>query len=875
MLAAIDLHLADRKLHIVAAPGAGKTTLGLEVFKRLGRRCLILSPTRVIRNQWIARLRDFLPASSEWPAPWTSLELDQPRFLTSVTYQALHVRYRETQTRIEDDASILEGDEVPDAGEVDALIDHIRSAGIGTLILDEAHHLRDEWWKALDKLVGELEDLQLVALTATPPYDVTSHEWQKYQALCGPIDEEISVPELVQGGTLCPHQDFVWFVALSPGERQRLRAYDATVTRICDELTENAVFLGAIEDHPWMNADGDVDAGMLDYPELAFGLLIFLASHARPLPRACLESLDVDGEELPALDRRWWQVLVHAFLFHESFVLDAQQQELQTSLAKRLRATELLSRRELRLNESRPIRRMLSSAKEKIHGCLDIYQLEKSIRGDALRQVILTDFIRDELGTENLRADDESLGAWPLFRELLRGRGGESDQRHFAMLTGRLVSVHETHVASIQELPGTESVMARPAPFHPEFVVLDGDLQPLTGAVTTLLGQGAIKVLIGTRALLGEGWDAPAVNSLVLASFVGSFMLTNQMRGRAIRIDRQRPDKVSSIWHLVAVDDDSASGLGDLLDLTDRFDTFVGLDVKENRIEGGLKRLRLPMGDSFFQGVTRKLAVGSNNKEMRERLGELHRIGERWRESTASGLEHRVVPAVLSAPLPSFKSLHFAHTLRYLLLEVGCAFGSGAGFILQGVSGTTTQDYRVALVIMAVAATIGFILALPKAIKTFLLWWRHLPIDGSIKQIGLTLRDALCAADLIQTDPRRLSVVCEEAGGEVTVALIGGTFYEQSLFADSLNEVLGPIKSPRYLITRHHRGKTDYHAVPALLGARKQHANLFYLVWLKRVSQGELIYTRQAGGREVLLKARARTFSNNYVNLTERVDRWQ
>lgn len=47
----------------------------------------------------------------------------------------------------------------------------------------------------------------LVALTATPPYDSDHLEWSRYQELCGPIDEEISVPELVKAGTLCVHQD--------------------------------------------------------------------------------------------------------------------------------------------------------------------------------------------------------------------------------------------------------------------------------------------------------------------------------------------------------------------------------------------------------------------------------------------------------------------------------------------------------------------------------------------------------------------------------------------------------------------------------------------------------------------------------------------
>jgi superfamily II DNA or RNA helicase len=61
---------------------------------------------------------------------------------------------------------------------------------------------------------------------------------------------------------------------------------------------------------------------------------------------------------------------------------------------------------------------------------------------------------------------------------------------------------------------------------------------------------------VGTKSLLGEGWDSPCINSLILASFVGSFVLSNQMRGRAIRIDKTNPDKVSNIWHLVSVEPD-------------------------------------------------------------------------------------------------------------------------------------------------------------------------------------------------------------------------------------------------------------------------------------------------------------------------------
>lgn len=50
----------------------------------------------------------------------------------------------------------------------------------------------------------ELKDVYMIALTATPPYDSTPLEWERYSRLCGPVDEEILVPELVKEGSLCP-----------------------------------------------------------------------------------------------------------------------------------------------------------------------------------------------------------------------------------------------------------------------------------------------------------------------------------------------------------------------------------------------------------------------------------------------------------------------------------------------------------------------------------------------------------------------------------------------------------------------------------------------------------------------------------------------
>ena len=58
---------------------------------------------------------------------------------------------------------------------------------------------------ALDK------NVKIISLTATPPYDEQESEWNRYTDICGEIDEEIFVPELVAQNTLCPHQDYVYF----------------------------------------------------------------------------------------------------------------------------------------------------------------------------------------------------------------------------------------------------------------------------------------------------------------------------------------------------------------------------------------------------------------------------------------------------------------------------------------------------------------------------------------------------------------------------------------------------------------------------------------------------------------------------------------
>src|ERR1700741_1083827 len=87
LLDRLDLYLEDKRLHVVAAPGSGKTVFGLEVVRRINQPTLILAPTITIRNQWAERLVQFFFPHGSLKPDWVSTDIRRPELLTIVTYQ--------------------------------------------------------------------------------------------------------------------------------------------------------------------------------------------------------------------------------------------------------------------------------------------------------------------------------------------------------------------------------------------------------------------------------------------------------------------------------------------------------------------------------------------------------------------------------------------------------------------------------------------------------------------------------------------------------------------------------------------------------------------------------------------------------------------
>ena len=866
VLDAISHHLSDQRLHVVAAPGAGKTVLGLEVFRCLGKRAVILAPTRIIRDQWIQRLSDFCEADNPFSLDWVSLRLNEPGVLTSVTYQALHAK-----SRI-DDIEELDGEE-EEVERLDAalVVEIFKRHRIQVLILDEAHHLRAEWWKVLDQICDAIPDLVILALTATPPYDSRGTEWSRYEELCGPIDEEISVPELVKAKTLCPHQDYIWSVDVSPTERQRIKQYDGCVKELLNHLVDDELFCSCIFEHPWLREDPDM-AGVYREPKAAMALLVFQKHKTGEVAKGLCSLLDVRVQDVPSLTRSWWQILLEHVLFSKTAKANSVCEAHYTALKKRLRSVELLRKNELSIVGSRRVERSLALSEKKVNACQQIHHLELKGRGDGLRQVILTDYIRDEAISMPDSLGTVTLGAVPIFQKLCES---SPVYESIALLTGRMCVLHESRYAALLDVAGEQKISCAPFDPLPGYLTVSGPLNVLTNSFTSLLIKGEVKTLVGTGALLGEGWDAPVVNSLILASSVGTFMLTNQMRGRAIRLDHSVPEKVSSIWHLVAVDMKSESGLSDVNQLMRRFDTFVGLSEHNLTIESGFKRMNAA-GLELSLSASSPYASFANNRQMVARYRKIRDVGIRWGKALEVDGQARVIPSVETEQLPKLRSFHVRNTLGYLLYQMLAVFG-----MVFSYSGMMAHHDKSVLFIGLGAGAIWMsFFRFKETITALRIGLRHLPVDGSLRQIGIALCHALCEAGLIETGFRRLHVVSVCAADKsYYLSLSGGTYYESSLFADCLAELLGPIESPRYLVIREGAVfglfRDDYHAVPARLGVKKELAEIFYRSWARYVGASDLIYTRSKAGRDFLVHARARAFTSAFDGKTRRLDLWQ
>jgi len=863
--------MEDGKIHLVAAPGSGKTTLGIEFIRRFGKPTLILVPTVTIRQQWVDRIKQAFLSDANQAEQLISQDLKRPKMITVATYQALH----SAMNQVVGDGLIEDTDDTAQQEHFNFQDFDIRKTfedkDLGTLCLDECHHLRNEWWKSLEIFRKSFPKIKMISLTATPPYEGEPALWERYISMCGEIDEEITVPELVKEGTLCPHQDYVYFAFPTKEERTQLDQFEKQKLNFLTKLSSDINFSNTIQSSPSLsNQISDDD--LLANPKYLSAILIFLRSKELPFPQRFQELLA--AKALPTFTLDWFEILLNGIIFQVPNWFGFTE-EAFNQLKSDLKANGLIERNQVKLIRNKKQDVLLNQSLGKLNAVRDIFKAEYQALGSNLRQLVLTDFIRKDfqvhLGDKN--AQFTQLGVLSYFESIRREMIEQTWTVPVAVLTGSLVIIPTSTKEHLERLiPNSRlsyDVIGQLSQEDYLKVSISGSYHDLVTALTQLFQDGYIQVIIGTKSLLGEGWDAPCVNSLILASFVGSFMLSNQMRGRAIRVWPDNPNKTSNIWHLVSINlsprrwfefqDDEEKydetlelrlyGLSPDLDLLDRRMTqFLGLHYQEPTIESGIDRLDLNQLTFSQKGLEKlnqnAITLSQKRQELKDRWQEALPLNEEMEVANEVEVDKQFLPL---AYLNDWKKA----LLLFQALVVSFNIYDASKYVIGG----SLSNFNLTILLLAVIALA-------------IVWGRYAIYKSPYKRLevfGEAIHQALLDAGQIETKESAPRVVRDSKQALYNaIYLKGASMKEKGIFAQAITEFFAPIENQRYILKASRKvvDQTEYFAVPSMFERRKDDATAFLERIQKSVGKYDLIYTRSAQGRPILLEARIKALGN-------------
>ncbi|AGZ50095.1 DEAD/DEAH box helicase family protein [Mycobacterium kansasii] len=816
-----DVARGDNRSYLVLPPGAGKTMIGLEAARRVGRRTLVLVPNTAVQAQWAAAWDTrFSPPDPSAPGCGTDRALTAA--MNVLTYQSLAVIDGETDATVRRailrtrDRQALLGLLHPNGR---ALIERAASLGPWTLVLDECHHLLATWGALVGALLSVLGPrTALIGLTATPATALT--EWQRalHDELFGTADFVVPTPALVKEGDLAPYQELVYLTGPTPEEQAWMATERARFADLMLALVDQQV--GSLSLAAWLRTrivdrstrDGNQIAWSTferAEPALAASGLRFAFDGLIPLP---------DGARLREQHRvtpdahDWVTVLTDFAVGHLQDSGDPRDAQALTAIKRVLPGLGYrLTSRGVRVATS-PVDRVCALSESKVAATTHILDAEDTALGARLRALVLCDFesmtgtlptslkgapVNDlsgsaQLVTAMLAASDTRRGT-PLRPLLVTGQtfacpaAIEDDLIAFCAARGALVRTE-----ALQAHPGLRIVRGI------------GNFGPRTWVTlaTEYFMTGRARVLVGTRALLGEGWDCAAVNVTVDLTSATTPGAITQMRGRALRRDPADADKVADNWSVCCISPDHPRGDADYLRLVRKHDAYFAASP-QGLIESGVTHCdpRLspygpPPDDA---GVT---ARALQRVAERGRARAWWRIGEpyqgtdvatiRIRSQRSPGIAAPGIPASALVPsLPGRRSpLRAARAAAAGVSLAGAAGGAAfAGTSLGPLAGATTAG--------AVIATSAGVLVVAAGAESRRL--AHAP--NALEQLAAAVADALRAAGGADrgSDALRITV---DPDGWIRCEL-GGVPTEQSQrFTAALDELLAPLTEPRYLIGR-------------------------------------------------------------------------
>lgn len=931
----------DDPVHVVAPPGSGKTLLGLLLAAREGRRTVVLTPTTTIRRQWfdtaqsltsnpddvsddpgrlaeltvltyqrVSTTGDGRPfdalARQAWLEELTQAgqsEVDAATWLAELAVDNPSAYGRGIRSRVrrarrsfvrqnpEHLAAVLHPNAV-------ALIDALVAHGVETVVLDECHHLLDHWAIVVAYLAARLRaagrSCLLVGLTATLPDPSHEAEFDNYSGLLGEVDMEVPVPAVVKEGHLAPYADRVWFCEPTEAEGAFIRRHEVLLHELVGQVLSSPDGVRFMTDQ--LDVPDDVVVPLSrDGAAALLGRIDAAVAGDAATVRACGAVLRALMPEHPVADLLTPAVfgqcttddlLLVLARFALGRLLPDPDARGQWEYVKRSLADfgYHLTDRGLRRGRD-PIETTLATSAAKDLAAVDVLAQERASEdGDRVRAVVVTDFAvhgnhrglagHQAAGAvrtfETLASSTTTAGMRPVLLTSTEVRVRREDADFFCFELSDALG-HGVTVASDDGI-GVSCALTVPR----------GDSGRVVAAVSALMQRGDVHLIVGTRGLLGEGWDCPAANTLIDLTTVTTSTSTQQLRGRTLRLDPDWPEKVAHNWSVVcllpvqvALNDDSEPQR-----LRRRYNHLWGLSSDDhtrivNGLEQALPRTALNLLDQVQQKHPDASITALNTETRRSLPSRAHtradwRIGEPYtlRERDTLLLRPRgrddaraLVDVVVNRPVSP------ADMWRNALWAAAAGIGVGGAASLFGDLAPSPAAWLTAASTVAGA---GISLAITRGSARMIARRRRASPDTVLSSIGTLVAQSLYdAARVSAAVTVEVSRTADAADTSSFRFVLSGPPLDRALVATALTELFAPVTSPRFvlIVGRHHHtgpdtesaeNRSQFLAVPALLGRRRADAERFATDWNDRIGPAALHEIRDLASLVLLREARQR-----------------
>ncbi len=901
-LAHQKLGAGERELNIVAPPGAGKTIIGLQLICDLKIKTLVLCPNTTIQNQWIKKLDLFLSPESQMvsASDFIGKSTTKPQPISVHTYQALSTPEREQELIINSALSSWLEEIKGDQERIDQMRDHnpkayakelarhkrkarrrlmddvnldqilhpkamklvqsLKDQKFGLVVLDECHHLTDYWASVISKIIDYLENPLIIGLTATPPEGKSNQQKTRYLKLVGDIDYEVPTPALVKDGSLAPYQDLVYFTRPTKDESTFIAEHSKRLDELIEKINTSELFKGWLYGKSIDLKNGLFLESIRNDEKLTVALCRAIWHKKLELPELVNQSPFVMQE--PDLDE--WLILIEDFCLR---YLKISPDELQHSYLSELK----VSLRMLGYNISETgisagastVDKTLSLSSSKADACCEILAYEYGNLEGKLRAAIVCDYEGAALAVfEKLLKDNVSMLVHPV------------------LVTGSRLHIDPSLQKKVQREAKDGPVEFKMTP--QSGMSVKGVEHPVK-LVTALLEIGATQCLIGTRGILGEGWDSPSLNTLIDLTAITTATGIKQLRGRSLRKSESGVEnlnyqlKVANNWDIICIFPQMEKGLNDFNRFDKKHKDFFGLSFQDN-IECGIKRLHPAFSDLKADEIL--ASQDAFNQEMlnralaRDSVYKRWKIGEPYYNTAKISLEISSLPKLSVSPAFVFqhKKNYEEHRLELIrsrqdtlvkcsLASFTAAIATYAIMTAQGIASAAT------LAPMLIIMGIGFLASKILAQKT----------TAKLKNSLLVKEDQTAILNRILTATLAALSQCGFApesidSSKIELISLGQNDYRVQMkdidpvaaknIARSLEEVMMPVINQPYVIPKYEYSAGDmepedyfkhylagdltpyissYHPVPSLLARSARGRETFEKAWNEHVSPGSVV----------------------------------